>query len=80
MASLFNKDDMGKRYRFERGLGKEDIGIAVYCCLNCRKTGATLYAVDDGRGNKAYVCENCKGNYKKYEKKKGGRSEKDIKK
>lgn len=71
---------MKTHYHFSRGLGKEEIGLAVYCCLNCRKAGVTLWAVDDGTGNKAYACESCKNLYKKYDKhKKGGIDEKSNK-
>ena len=55
-------------YRFERGLGKKDIGIAIRRCLNCKKGRVTLYAVDDGTGKKAFACEECKGLYKRWKK------------
>ena len=51
-------------YRFKRGLGKDEIGIAVYCCVYCKATGVTLYRVSDNDGNKAYACGDHKILYK----------------
>lgn len=58
---------MIRYYRFERGLGKKEIGIAVRRCLKCRKANVTLYAIDD-LGKKAYACKECKDLYKRWKK------------
>ena len=59
---------MGKYYyRVNRGLGKDEIGLVVRRCLRCGKTMG-LWAVDEGGGNKAYACKDCKDFYKRWKK------------
>jgi hypothetical protein len=49
---------MKKHYQFERGLGKNDIGIARARCEDCRKAGVTLHK-EARDGKKIYLCKSC---------------------
>lgn len=59
---------MTNYYRFERGLGKKEIGLAWRRCLKCRKSGVTLWGVDDGYGRRAFACKDCKNFYERRKK------------
>ncbi len=50
---------MSKYYKFERGLGKKEIGIAPVRCIGCRKANVP-FRKKTIKGKKVYVCEECK--------------------
>jgi len=71
---------MGKRllYKFKRGLGKEQIGIARLACHKCGRGGITLFAVGSG-GKRVYACSRHKELYQKHDKGDGRKQEKEQK-
>ena len=45
-------------YKFERGLGKEDIQIAPIRCIRCKGAGVT-FIKKIIKGEKVYICREC---------------------
>lgn len=46
-------------YKFERGLGKDDIQIAPNRCVKCKKANGTFHKRTI-KGKKVYICKECK--------------------
>jgi len=50
---------MKKHYKFERGLGKDEIQPAPIRCSRCKKSGVTLFRREK-KGKKVYICGGCR--------------------